>query len=34
MSRHDALWNAVHDELPMLLTTVEQMLKDLQTPDL
>ena len=32
--RHDVLWNAVHNELPALLTTVERMLKDLQTPDL
>jgi uncharacterized protein with HEPN domain len=30
--RHDVLWNAVQSEVPTLLTTVEQMLKDLETP--
>ena len=31
--RHDVLWNAVQNEVPQLLNTVEQMLKDLeQTP--
>lgn len=28
--RHDVLWNAVRLEVPTLLTTVEQMLKDLE----
>jgi uncharacterized protein with HEPN domain len=29
--RHDVLWNAVHRDVPVLLTTVEQMLRDLET---
>ena len=28
--RHDVLWNAVQNEVPALLATVEQMLKDLE----
>ena len=28
--RHDVLWNAVHQEVPALLATVEQMLRDLE----
>lgn len=31
--RHDVLWNAVQLEVPALLTTVEQMLKDLDSPE-
>ena len=30
--RYDVLWNAVQNDLPVLLATVEQMLRDLQTP--
>lgn len=29
--RHDVLWNAVQQEVPLLLTTVERMLRDLET---
>ena len=28
--RHDVLWNAVQQDVPVLLATVEQMLKDLE----
>jgi uncharacterized protein with HEPN domain len=28
--RHDVLWNAVQQDVPALLSTVEQMLKDLE----
>lgn len=31
--RHDVLWNAVQLDVPTLITTVEQMLKDLENPD-
>lgn len=30
--RHDVLWNAVKRDVPVLLRTVEQMLRDLETP--
>ncbi len=29
--RHDVLWNTVQHDVPVLLTTVEQMLRDLET---
>lgn len=28
--RHDVLWNAVQQDVPLLLAMVEQMLKDLE----
>jgi len=31
--RHDVLWNAVQLEVPTLLLTVEQMLKDLEVTE-
>ncbi len=29
--RHDVLWNAVQRDVPVLLDTVEQMLRDLES---
>ena len=29
--RHDVLWNTVQQDIPILLTTVEQMLKDAES---
>ena len=29
--RHEVLWNAVQQDVPVLLTTVEQMLRDLES---
>src|SRR5436309_478759 len=31
--RYDVLWNAVQNDLPALLATVEQMLRDLETAE-
>ena len=28
--RHDVLWNTVHDDLPLLSSTIEQMLRELE----
>jgi uncharacterized protein with HEPN domain len=30
--RHDVLWNTVQQDLPVLLATLEQMLRELQMP--
>ena len=30
--RHDVLWNAVQQDVPTLLATVEQMIRELDTP--
>ncbi len=30
--RHEVLWNAVRNDVPTLLATVEQLLKDLENP--